>query len=84
MDVSGYLLALAAISPQNTTQYSSYWRLGGPRAGLDAVEKSKTLGPWRESNPDYLTVQLVVCSSPLSSSETNYVKLHRQSVTRTY
>lgn len=45
MDVSGYLLALAAISPQNTTQYSSYWRLGGPRAGLDAVEKSKTLGP---------------------------------------
>jgi hypothetical protein len=45
IDRSEYLLALAAVTPLNTTQYSSYWRLGGPKAGLDAIEKSKTLGP---------------------------------------
>ena len=45
MEVSGYLLALAAVTPQNTTQYSSYWKLGETRDGLDPLEKSKTLGP---------------------------------------
>jgi len=71
MEVSGYLLALAAVTPQNTTQYSSYCRLSEPRDGLVPIEKSKTLGPWRESNPDYCAIQLVVCSSSLSSSDAN-------------
>lgn len=71
MEMSGYLLTLAAVTPKNATQYSSYWRLGGPRAGLDAIKKSKTLNPCWESNPDYLAVQLVVCSSSLSSSDAN-------------
>ena len=51
MKMCGYRLALTALTPQNTTQYSSYWRLAGPRAGLDAIEKSKTLGPYENRTP---------------------------------
>jgi hypothetical protein len=41
--VSGQLLAPATLPPGKSPRYPLDRRLGGPRTGLDAVEKSKVL-----------------------------------------
>ena len=51
-DVEIYILAtVATLLHQKTLQAPTEWRLGGPIASMDILEKRKTSFPSRESNP---------------------------------